>query len=85
LLKNLPERTAMPSSPPTSAAPAELRACALACLLEADPATKVAMVAAMAAAGLALDAKAPWRRPVPFRAGPPARNWCRPASWGGVR
>jgi len=47
LLKNLPERTAMPSSPPTSAAPAELRACALACLLEVDPATKVAMVAAI--------------------------------------
>ncbi len=62
----------MPSSPPTSAAPAELRACALACLLEVDPATKVAMVAAMAAADLALDAKAPLApsAPVPGR---PAR------------
>ncbi|KAB8038511.1 ferritin-like domain-containing protein [Janthinobacterium aquaticum] len=38
-----------------SSVPSELRACALACLLETDPSAKVAMVAAMAAAGLAAD------------------------------
>lgn len=46
-------------SPLTPNAPQELRAYALACLLEPDPATKVAMVAAMAAAPPALDALAP--------------------------
>ena len=46
------------SSPLTFTVPQELRTCALACLLEPDPATKVAMVAAMAEAPLALDAQA---------------------------
>ncbi|MEG2031226.1 MAG: DUF455 family protein, partial [Janthinobacterium sp.] len=43
----------------TPTPPQELRTYALACLLEPDPATKVAMVAAMAEAQLSLDAQAP--------------------------
>src|SRR5471032_2564035 len=56
-------------SPSTSAAPQELRACALACLVEADPASKVAMVAAMAKAELRLDPTASLepQGPVPGR------------------
>ena len=59
----------MQPSPSTSTAPAELRATALACLLEPDPATKVALVAAMAEAPMALDALAPLAPsgPVPGR------------------
>ena len=47
------------TSPLTFTAPQELRTYALACLLEPDPATKVAMVAAMAEAQLSLDAHSP--------------------------
>ena len=47
------------SSSTTQASGQELRACALACLLETDPAIKVAMVAAMAGAQLSLDVHAP--------------------------
>ena len=56
-------------SPSTSAAPQELRAYALACLVEADPASKVAMVAAMAQAELRLDPTASLepQGPVPGR------------------
>ena len=57
------------TSPLTFTAPQELRTYALACLLEPDPATKVAMVAGMAEAQLSLDAQSPLAptSPVPGR------------------